>query len=151
MLWHFCRARKWVAEALDKTHVPREAEPEKGRVILTVEQTARLMEASTDPDICALNAMVLFGGLRRDEVEKLHWSAVDFKTGHINVSARSVQGCRRTLRANTGQPSRMAAASRAKERTDRFPRSHARSTRHLETRGIVPVAAGRAQTQLYFL
>ena len=35
MLWHFCRARKWVSEALDKTHVPREAEPEKGRVILT--------------------------------------------------------------------------------------------------------------------
>jgi hypothetical protein len=34
MLWHFCRARKWVSEALDKTHVPREAEPEKGRVIL---------------------------------------------------------------------------------------------------------------------
>ena len=36
MLWHFCRARKWVLEALDKTHVPREVEPEKGRVILTV-------------------------------------------------------------------------------------------------------------------
>jgi integrase len=87
MLWHFCRARKWVAESLDKTHVPREAEPEKGRVILTVDQAARLMEASTDPDICALNAMILFGGLRREEVEKLDWSAVDFKTGHINVSA----------------------------------------------------------------
>ena len=54
-------------------HVPREAEPEKGRVILTVDQAARLMEASTDPDICALNAMILFGGLRREEVEKLDW------------------------------------------------------------------------------
>ena len=87
MLWHFCRVRKWVSEALDKTHVPREVEPEKGRVILSVEQAARLMEASIDPDICALNAMILFGGVRREEVEKLDWSAVDFKTGHINVSA----------------------------------------------------------------
>ena len=87
MLWHFCRARKWVPEALDKTHVPRQAEPEKARVILTIEQAARLMEASRDPDICALNAMVLFGGLRRDEVEKLDWSAVNFRTGHIEVSA----------------------------------------------------------------
>lgn len=86
MLWHFCRVRKWTPEPLDKTHVPREAEPEKGRVILTVEQAARLMEASIDPDICALNAMVLFGGLRREEVEKLDWSAVDFRTGHIIVS-----------------------------------------------------------------
>ena len=62
MLWHFCRARKWVFEALDKTHVPRESEPEKGRVILTVEHAARLMEASTDADICALNAMILSAG-----------------------------------------------------------------------------------------
>jgi integrase len=87
MLWHFCRARKWVFESLDKTHVPREQEPDKGRAILTVEQAARLMEASTDPDICALNALILFGGLRREEVEKLDWSAVDFRTEHINVSA----------------------------------------------------------------
>ena len=87
MLWHFCRVRKWVSESLDKTHVPREAEPEKGRVILSIDQTARLMEASTDADICALNAMILFGGLRREEVEKLDWSAVNFRTGHIEVSA----------------------------------------------------------------
>ena len=45
------------------------------------------MEASTDADICALNAMILFGGLRREEVEKLDWSAVNFRTGHIEVSA----------------------------------------------------------------
>ena len=87
MLWHFCRVRKWVSESLDKTHVPREAEPDKGRVILTIEHAARLMEASTDPDICALNAMILFGGFRREEVEKLDWSAVNFRTGHIEVSA----------------------------------------------------------------
>src|SRR4029077_490233 len=59
MLWHFCRTRKWVSEAIDKTHVPRAVEPEKGRVILTVHQAARLMEASIDADVCALNAMIL--------------------------------------------------------------------------------------------
>ena len=55
-------------------------------MILTIEQAARLMEASTDAEICALNAMVLFGGFRREEVEKLDWSAVDFRTDYIEVS-----------------------------------------------------------------
>ena len=31
--------------------------------------------------------MILFGGLRREEVEKLDWSGVNFRTGHIAVSA----------------------------------------------------------------
>ena len=63
MLWHFCRARKRVFESLDKTHVPGETEPAKSRVILTVEQAAQFMEASTDSNICTLNAKVVFGGL----------------------------------------------------------------------------------------
>ena len=87
MLWHFCRSKGWVSEVFSKTQVPREAEPEKSRTILTVEEAARLMEASIDPDICALNALVLFGGVRREEVEKLDWSAINFKTGHIEISA----------------------------------------------------------------
>jgi hypothetical protein len=87
MLWRFSRAHKWVAESIDETHVPRQAELEKGRVILSTDAAARLMEASIDADICALNAMILFGGLRREEVEKLDWSAVNFRTGHIEVSA----------------------------------------------------------------
>jgi integrase len=87
MLWHFCRSKKWVSESLDKTQVPRHPEPEKRRTILTIEQTVHLMEASIDPEICALNAMILFGGIRREEAEKLDWSAVNFKTGHIEISA----------------------------------------------------------------
>jgi integrase len=31
--------------------------------------------------------MILFSGLRRNEVEKLDWSAVNFRTGHVEVSA----------------------------------------------------------------
>lgn len=88
MLWRFSRARKWVADGIDETHVPRAAGHENARVILTIEQAARLMEASIDPDICVLNALVLFGGLRREEVEKLDWSAINFRTGHIEVSAQ---------------------------------------------------------------
>ena len=63
MLWRFCRARKRVFESLDKTHVPGETEPAKSRVILTVEQAAQFMEASTGRISVTLNAMVLFGGL----------------------------------------------------------------------------------------
>jgi integrase len=87
-LWGFAgeKPRQWTSLSITRRNVPAAKEPSKARVILAVEQAARLMEASTDPDICALNAMVLFGGLRREEVEKLDWKAVDFRTGHINVS-----------------------------------------------------------------
>jgi integrase len=87
-LWGFSgeKPREWTKLVITKRNVPAAKEPSKARTILTVEQTARLMEASVDRDICALNAMVLFGGLRREEVEKLDWKAVDFRTGHINVS-----------------------------------------------------------------
>ncbi len=91
MLWHFCRSRKWVSEALDKTQVPRHAEPEKSRTILTVGEAARLMEASIDPDICALNALVLFGGVRREEVEKLDWSAINSRPGTSKFPRRCLR------------------------------------------------------------
>jgi len=84
--WAALKPRQWTSVVLDKDTLKRSQEPDKARKILTVEQTARLMEASTDPDICALNAMVLFGGLRREEVEKLDWSGVNFAEGYIEVS-----------------------------------------------------------------
>ena len=88
-LWRYAKSkpREWTALSLDNLALPLAKEPEKARTILTVKQTKALMKASTDPEVCALNAMVLFGGLRREEVEKLAWDAVDFKTRHINVSA----------------------------------------------------------------
>jgi integrase len=84
--WAALKPRQWTSVALHKDTLKRAKEPDKARKILTVEQAARLMEASTDADICALNAMVLFGGLRREEVEKLDWSAVNFAEGYIEVS-----------------------------------------------------------------
>jgi integrase len=84
--WAALKPRQWTSVALHKDTLKRAKEPDKARKILTVEQAARLMEASTDGDICALNAMVLFGGLRREEVEALDWSAVNFAEGYIEVS-----------------------------------------------------------------
>jgi integrase len=88
-LWRYARSkpRVWTTLALDNLTLPRAKEPDKARVILNVEQAANLMKASTDPEARALNAMVLFGGVRVEEVEKLDWSDVDFKTGHINITA----------------------------------------------------------------
>jgi integrase len=85
--WAAMKPRNWTMLELNKRNLPRAKEPDKARIILEVEQVARLMEASTDADICALNALVLFGGLRREEVEKLDWRAVNFAKGYINVTA----------------------------------------------------------------
>ena len=87
MLWNYARPKGWVGVVLDKTSLPKDKEPEKSRAILTVDQAKKLMEASLDPEVRALNAMVLFGGVRVEEVMKLDWSAVNFKTKHIDISA----------------------------------------------------------------
>ena len=87
MLWGYAKSKGWVAEPLDKNLVPRAPEAEKARIILSVDQAAALMRHSTDDDIRALNALVLFGGCRREEVEKMDWSHIDFENGHINITA----------------------------------------------------------------
>lgn len=85
--WAMQKPRQWTTLSLNKRNLERSKEPNKARIILEVEEAARLMEASTDAEICSLNALILFGGLRRDEVEKLDWRAVNFAKGYINVTA----------------------------------------------------------------
>lgn len=87
-LWRFANAkpREWTDVKLDNLVLPRAKEGAKARIILTVDQCRRLMAASEDEDVRALNALILFGGLRREEVERLDWSAVDFRAGHVNVT-----------------------------------------------------------------
>ncbi len=85
--WAAEKPRNWTTLSLNKRNLKRADEPDKARIILEVEEAARLMAASTDDDVCALNALVLFGGLRREEVEKLDWRAVNFAKGYINVTA----------------------------------------------------------------
>jgi integrase len=56
--------------------------------ILTVTQTARLLESAT-PDVLPFIAIGLFGGLRRAEIERLDWSEIDFESGLIEVTAQN--------------------------------------------------------------
>src|SRR4030095_10319692 len=54
--------------------------------ILTVNETARLLEAAT-PDVLPHLAIGLFAGLRRAELERLDWTEIDFESDLIEVKA----------------------------------------------------------------
>jgi len=60
--------------------------PHKEPGILTVQQTARLLEAAP-PDILPYVAIGAFAGLRRAEIERLDWSDVHFDDDLIEVTA----------------------------------------------------------------
>jgi integrase len=62
--------------------------------ILTVDQTARLLENAT-PEIVPYVAIGAFAGLRRAELERLDWSEVDLKQRLIEVVARKAKSARR--------------------------------------------------------
>ena len=54
---------------------------------MSVDEAERLMDSSEDEEVRALNALVLFAGCRREEVEKMDWRHIDFENGHINITA----------------------------------------------------------------
>jgi integrase len=60
--------------------------PAKEPGILTVQQTARLLE-SASPDVLPYVAIGAFAGLRRAELERLDWSEVHFDDDLIEVKA----------------------------------------------------------------
>jgi integrase len=62
--------------------------------ILTVAQTARLLEAAT-PDILPYVAIGAFAGLRRAELERLDWSEIDFGSKLIEVTAQKSKTAQR--------------------------------------------------------
>jgi integrase len=62
--------------------------------ILTVNDAARLLENAM-PDILPYIAIGLFAGLRRAELERLHWSEIDFESGLIEVTAKNAKTARR--------------------------------------------------------
>jgi integrase len=64
--------------------------------ILTVTETARLMEAAS-PDILPYLAIGAFAGLRRAELERLDWSEVDFESGLIEVKTAKAKTATRRL------------------------------------------------------
>ena len=62
--------------------------------ILTVEETARLLENATS-DIVPYVAIGAFAGLRRAELERLDWKEVDLQSGLIEVAAAKAKSARR--------------------------------------------------------
>lgn len=67
----------------------------EGKVgILTVSQTARLLETS-HRQLLPFVAIGAFAGLRRAELERLDWSEVDLRSGLIEVTASKAKSARR--------------------------------------------------------
>jgi integrase len=62
--------------------------------ILTVEQTARLLESAA-PELVPYVAIGAFAGLRRAELERLDWREVDLQAGLIEVTAKKAKSARR--------------------------------------------------------
>jgi integrase len=62
--------------------------------ILTVEETARLLESAA-PDLLPYIAIGAFAGLRRAELERLDWQEVDLQSGLIEVTASKAKSARR--------------------------------------------------------
>jgi integrase len=62
--------------------------------ILTVEQTARLLE-SAPAEVVPYISIGAFAGLRRAELERLDWREVDLQSGLIEVTARKAKSARR--------------------------------------------------------
>jgi integrase len=62
--------------------------------ILTVEETARLLE-SAPLELVPYIAIGAFAGIRRAELERLDWKEVDLQSGLIEVTAKNAKSARR--------------------------------------------------------
>src|SRR5437016_7366531 len=62
--------------------------------ILTVEETARLLESAA-PELVPYIAIGAFAGLRRAELERLDWREIDLHSNLIEVTARKAKSARR--------------------------------------------------------
>src|SRR4029077_7345656 len=62
--------------------------------ILTVEETARLLESAV-PLLVPYIAIGAFAGLRRAELERLDWKEIDLESGLIEVTATKAKSARR--------------------------------------------------------
>ena len=62
--------------------------------ILTVEQTARLLESAA-AELVAYIAIGAFAGLRRAELERLDWKEIDLESSLIEVTAAKAKSARR--------------------------------------------------------
>jgi len=80
------------SNAAEKAEKAKEIDAPPG--ILTVQQTARLLEAAS-PQLLPYIAIGAFAGLRRAELERLHWREIDFDSSLIEVTAKKSKTARR--------------------------------------------------------
>jgi integrase len=91
--FNFARERGYcVGNAAEKTARAKVIETAIG--ILTVDQTARLLE-SASAELVPYIAIGAFAGLRRAELERLDWQEVDLQSGLIEVAAAKAKSARR--------------------------------------------------------
>jgi integrase len=81
-----------VGNPAEKTAKAKQIESAVG--ILTVDQTARLLESAAS-ELLPYIAIGAFAGLRRAELERLDWQEVDLQSGLIEVTARKAKSARR--------------------------------------------------------
>src|SRR5947208_2779320 len=67
---------------------------ESAIAILTVEETARLLESAA-PELVPYIAIGAFAGLRRAELERLDWREIDLHASLIEVTAKKAKSARR--------------------------------------------------------
>jgi integrase len=98
LAFNFAMKRGYVRYApeseADKTEKAKEPKADIG--ILTVAQTARLLEAAS-PGLLPYIAIGTFAGLRRAELQRLDWSEIDFESGLIEVKAEKSKTAQRRL------------------------------------------------------
>jgi integrase len=91
--FNFARERGYcVGNTAEKTARAKVVENAIG--ILTVEQTARLLESAV-PEVLPYLAIGAFAGLRRAELERLDWKEVDLQSSLIEVTASKAKSARR--------------------------------------------------------
>ncbi len=91
--FNFAKGRGYcVGNPAEQSAKAKEIESAVG--ILTIEQTARLLESAA-PELVPYIAIGAFAGLRRAELERLDWKEVDLQSGLIEVAAAKAKSARR--------------------------------------------------------
>lgn len=89
----FCTTRRYCLDnPATKTRKAKEVDGEIG--ILSVDETARLLEAADDPSLPYF-AIGAFAGLRPAELQRLHWEEIHWESKLIEVKAAKSKTARR--------------------------------------------------------
>jgi integrase len=95
VLFSFAKRRGYVTEN-PVANVERAKERETEIEILSVNELARLLECASS-DMLPFWTIGAFAGLRRAEIERLHWSEIDIESGVIEVKASKSKTASRRL------------------------------------------------------